>query len=98
MGAPSFDAAGRLVEHFSGAGLPQPMMFSDTAVGGGDDAPHYAWLAGVAQTLLPRMVEFGITTAEEVAIETLESRLKAAVVEARSQIEGPAQICAWTKI
>ena len=98
IGAPSFDAAGRLIEHFSRAGLPQPMMFSDTPVGGGDDAPHYAWLADVAQTLLPRMVEIGITTAEEVAIETLESRLKAAVVEARSQIEGPAQVCAWTRI
>jgi SAM-dependent methyltransferase len=98
LGAPSWDAAGRLIEHFSGAGLPQPMLFSETPVGGGAGAPHYAWMAEVARTLLPRMVQAGITTAEEVAIDTLESRLKAAVVEARSQIEGPAQVCAWTSL
>jgi hypothetical protein len=98
VGAPSWDAAGRLIEHFSGAGLPPPMLFSETPVGGGADAPHYAWLADVARTLLPRMVQTGITTAEAVAIDTLEGRLKAAVVEARSQIEGPTQVCAWASI
>jgi 2-polyprenyl-3-methyl-5-hydroxy-6-metoxy-1,4-benzoquinol methylase len=97
-GAPSCDAAGRLIEHFSGAGLPQPAMFCETPVGGGVDAPHYAWFAGVTRTLLPRMVETGVVTAETVAINTLESRLRSAVVEARSQVEGPAQVCAWTSI
>ncbi len=57
--APSWDAAARLIEHFYSAGLPQPELFSETPVGGGVDAPHYAWLAGVARTLLPRMVETG---------------------------------------
>jgi ubiquinone/menaquinone biosynthesis C-methylase UbiE len=97
-GAPSCDAAGRLIEHFSRAGLPQPALFSETPVGGGVDAPHYAWFAGVARTLLPRMVETGVATAETVAVDTLESRLRSAVVEARSQIEGPAQVCAWTSV
>jgi hypothetical protein len=31
-------------------------------------------------------------------IETLETRLRSAAVEARSQVEGPAQICAWAKL
>jgi ubiquinone/menaquinone biosynthesis C-methylase UbiE len=97
-GAPSYDAAGRLIEYFSRAGLPQPALFSETPVGGGIDAPHYAWLAGVIRTLLPRMVQTGIVTAETLAIDTLESRLRSAVVEARSQVEGPAQVCAWTSI
>jgi hypothetical protein len=44
------------------------------------------------------MVETGVVTAETVAIDTLESRLRSAVVEARSQVEGPAQVCAWTSI
>lgn len=98
LGAPSWDAAGRLIEHFSRAGLPPPMLFSETPVGGGADAPHYAWFADVARTLLPRMVQSGITTAEPAAIDTLESRLKAAVVEARSQIEWWPQMCAWTSV
>jgi hypothetical protein len=80
------------------AGLPQPALFSETPIGGGVDAPHYAWLAGVTRTLLPRMVETGIVTAETLAIDTLESRLRSAVVEARSQVEGPAQVCAWSRI
>jgi hypothetical protein len=40
----------------------------------------------------------GILTADTVAIETFENRLRNAVVEARSQIVGPAQFCAWTKV
>jgi 2-polyprenyl-3-methyl-5-hydroxy-6-metoxy-1,4-benzoquinol methylase len=98
LGAPSYDAAGRLIEHFSSAGLPQPALFSETPVGGGVDAPHYAWLAGVTRTLRRRMVETGIVSAETLAIDTLESRLRSAVVEAGSQVEGPAQVCAWTSI
>jgi ubiquinone/menaquinone biosynthesis C-methylase UbiE len=97
-GAPSWDATARLIEHFSSAGLPQPALFSETPVGGGADAPHFAWLADVARTLLPRMVETGVVTAETVAIDTLESRLRSAVVDARSQIEWPAQVCAWTRV
>ena len=96
--APSWDAAARLIEHFSNAGLRQPQLFSETPVGGGVDAPYYAWLAGVARTLLPRMVETGVVTAETVAIDTLESRLRSAVVDARSQVEWPAQVCAWTRV
>jgi ubiquinone/menaquinone biosynthesis C-methylase UbiE len=92
--APSWDAAARLIEHFSNAGLPQPQLFSETPVGGGVDAPYYAWLAGVTRTLLPRRV----VTAETVAIDTLKSRLRSAVVDARSQVEWPAQVCAWTRV
>lgn len=97
-GTPGCDAAGRLIEHFSNAGLPQPMLFCETPVGGGVDAPHYAWFAELARTLLPRMLQLGIVTAETASINTLESRLRSAVVEARSQVEGPAQVCAWTRV
>jgi len=95
-GAPSCDAAGRLIEHFANAGLPQPVLFCEIPIGGGVDAPHYAWFAGLARSLLPRMVQTGVVTAEIASINTLESRLRSAVVEARSQVEGPAQVCAWT--
>jgi ubiquinone/menaquinone biosynthesis C-methylase UbiE len=97
-GAPSSDAADHLIEHFSSAGLPQPALFSEIPVGGGVDAPHYAWATGVARTLLPRMVETGVVTAETVGINTLESRLRSAVVDARSQVEWPAQVCAWARV
>jgi SAM-dependent methyltransferase len=95
---PSWDAAGRMIEHFSGAGLAQPKLFSEVPIGGGIDAPHYAWFAGVARTFLPQMIQTGVATAETIAIETLESRLRSAVVETRSQVEGPAHVCAWTSV
>jgi hypothetical protein len=37
-------------------------------------------------------------TAETVGINTLESRLRSAVVDARSQVEWPAQVCAWARL
>src|SRR5262249_21132050 len=40
----------------------------------------------------------GFVTANMVAIETLETRLRDAVIEARSQLVGPAQFCAWTRV
>ena len=47
--APSLDVAERLIEHFARAGLPPPTLFSETAVGGGVEIPHYAWLARMAR-------------------------------------------------
>jgi hypothetical protein len=35
---------------------------------------------------------------ERIAIEGLESQLRDAVVEARSQIYGPGQVCAWVRL
>ena len=38
VGAPSWDAAGRLVEHFQNAGLARPNLFAEMPVGGGEDS------------------------------------------------------------
>jgi SAM-dependent methyltransferase len=95
---PHPDAAGRLVELFAAAHLPPPMLFAELPVGGGPDAALYPWLAGVVRSLLPVMIELGLTTAEAIAIETLEERLRAAGIAAHSQIEGPRQVCAWVTL
>jgi hypothetical protein len=50
----------------------------------------YAWVADTAHTLLPQVAQMGTLGDEVMPIETLESRLRAAVVEASRQIEGPA--------
>jgi hypothetical protein len=39
-----------------------------------------------------------ISTADTIAIETLEARLRIAVAEAHGQIVGPARFCAWTRV
>jgi ubiquinone/menaquinone biosynthesis C-methylase UbiE len=95
--APHFDAAGRLVEHFCNAGLPHPTLFCETPVGGGPQSPLYRWATETLRSVLPKLAEMGMVTAESVAIDTLETRLRTAVLAAQSQILGPAQICAWAR-
>jgi hypothetical protein len=87
----------RLIEFFSEAGLPQPDLFCEIPVGGGIDSPLYAWVAETLWSYLPQLAKMGILFGELVGIETLESRLREAVVAARSQIEGPGQVCAWAR-
>jgi ubiquinone/menaquinone biosynthesis C-methylase UbiE len=91
----NYDGADRLAKHFFEAGLPFPNLFSEELVGGSADSPLYASLAELLQTLQPQLERMGIMTAETIAMDGLESRLRDAVIEARSQIYGPAQVCAW---
>jgi hypothetical protein len=95
---PHYDVGDRLIEMFFRAGLPQPNVFCETPVGGGIDSPLYAWLAETLRSFLPQLEKIGISLDERIGIETLESRLREAVVAARSQIEGPGQLCAWSRI
>jgi ubiquinone/menaquinone biosynthesis C-methylase UbiE len=94
---PHYDVSNRLIEYFSESGLPQPDLFCETPVGGGIDSPLYAWMAETLQSFLPQLAKMGIGAAESVGIETLEGRLREAVVEARSQIVAPGQVCAWAR-
>jgi 2-polyprenyl-3-methyl-5-hydroxy-6-metoxy-1,4-benzoquinol methylase len=96
--APHHDAGGRLIEHFSRAGLPQPTVFCESPVGRGEDSPLVAWIADTLESFLPQLAKMRILTADTIAIETFEDRLRTAVVEAQSQIVGPAQFCAWTRV
>jgi len=97
-GAPSWDAAGRLVEHFLEAGLPCPELFAEMPVGGGENSPLYGWLAETVRTLLPHLVDLGAVTEEEVSIDTLEQRLRSGAVKARSQVDVATQVCAWVRL
>ena len=95
---PNCYGADRLVEHFSEAGLPYPHLFCEKLVGGGADSPLYGWLVGVLQSLKPQLERMEIMPAETIEMERLETRLRDAVVEARSQIFGFAQVCAWARL
>jgi hypothetical protein len=59
-------------------------------VGGGEDSPLYEWLADTVRTLLPRLLERGAVTEEEVSIDTLAARLRTdAVGEGPTRCRAP---------
>jgi hypothetical protein len=95
---PSYDAAGRLLEHFRMADLPHPELFAELPVGGGMDSPLYAWMAETIGSLTPLLVKQGVASAEEIAIDTLEERLRSEVVAMQSQFVCPPQVCAWVRL
>jgi hypothetical protein len=94
----NYDGADRRAEHFSEAGLPYPNLFCEELVGGNADSPLYVSLDELLQTLQPQLKRMRIMTAETIAMDGLESRLRDAVIEARSHIYGPAQVCAWARL
>lgn len=95
---PNYRGADRLVEHFCEAGLPCPDLFCEKLVAGNTDSPLYGALAELLRTFQPQLERMGITPTEMLAAEGLENRLRDAVVEARSQVFGPGQVCAWTRL
>jgi SAM-dependent methyltransferase len=97
VGVPSWDAAGRLVEHFQNAGLARPNLFAELPVGGGEDAPIYGWLAGTVRSLMPKLLEHGGVNEEEVSIDSLEERLRSGAVELQAQVDAAPQVCAWVR-
>jgi hypothetical protein len=49
------------------------------------------------RSLLPIIVQFGITTEEEVDVETYAERLRAEAVSQHKLVVGPMMISAWTR-
>jgi SAM-dependent methyltransferase len=76
----------RLFSLFQDAGLPDPQMHLDAAAGGGAEWPGYEYIAGLVRTILPRLVEHGVTTAEEVDVDSLGDRLRAETVASRGVV------------
>jgi ubiquinone/menaquinone biosynthesis C-methylase UbiE len=62
------------------AGFVAPELLLTSWVSGGSEAPTYEYLANTIRSLLPAILKFGIATAEDVEIETLEARLRAEIV------------------
>jgi SAM-dependent methyltransferase len=81
---------------FEDAGLPSPRMRLGARVERGPDSDAYEQLARIARTLLPVMERAGIATKEEMAIDTLASRLRDEAVALRATVVSPTLIGAWT--
>lgn len=92
------DLAKRIAQHFRRAGLKHPSSFCEVPVGADADSPIFSWVSLGLRSLLPHIEATGIATAEEVGIDTLEDRLRAAATVADELTFGPEQICCWAKL
>jgi SAM-dependent methyltransferase len=87
----------KLDSSFTAAGLPAPCMSMDACIGGGPNFPGLFLLPEVTRSLLPAIERLGIATAEEVQIESLDSRMRAEIAELNAVTILPPLIGAWTK-
>jgi ubiquinone/menaquinone biosynthesis C-methylase UbiE len=95
--APNMDAGSRLFEHFTAAGLPNPELRCESLAGGGEDSPLYKYMADTLGSVLPVLAKLGVS-AEEVGIDTLEDRLRAAAVAVNGQIEWVPEFLAVSRL
>jgi hypothetical protein len=82
---------------FVEAGLPRPVMHLDAAVGGGPEWVGYEYMASLVRTLVPRFVEAGVATAEQIDIDTFTDRLRADIVSRQGVATTWSFVTAWTQ-
>jgi ubiquinone/menaquinone biosynthesis C-methylase UbiE len=87
----------RLYSVFQQAGLPAPEMISGGRVEGNPQSQIFEWLAGTVRSLLPMIEKTGVATREEVGIDTLADRLRAATVANGAVAHAPIFVGAWAR-
>jgi ubiquinone/menaquinone biosynthesis C-methylase UbiE len=88
-------AGERLSNLYFEAGLTRPEMFSEVPVDSGD-ARMVTWIVDTFRSMLPQIIKNNIADAETIDIDTLENRIRTALLATRDQFFGPPQVCAWT--
>ncbi len=83
---------------FVAAGLPAPSLCLDAGIWGGGENPAAYMVSEVIRSLLPALEKFGITTAQEVQIDSLRERLQNEILAAGAVVSSPSLIGAWTQI
>lgn len=92
------DMGPKLFATFRDAGLPEPQMMGAISVVSGPDSVGYENLAGLVRAALPALERYGIATAAEVDIDTLEDRLREEAVIGHRIYLFPPLLSAWTRI
>lgn len=91
------DMGKKLHETFRAANLPAPEMLHERAIGAKYVPAISAIIAEMVRTLLPKMEEFGLATADEVQIESLAERIEAELVAADAVVMGTPMVGAWAR-
>lgn len=82
---------------FKRAGLPDPEMRVDGLIYGSDGEGPLL-LTETIHAILPAIEHFGLATAEEVGIDTLEHRMRAELAASDATMSSPLLVGAWTKL
>jgi SAM-dependent methyltransferase len=86
-GGVHYDIGGKLYHLFRRAGLPGPTLLEHVLAGGGAAMrPCCENSTEIIRSLLPRMEQYGIATADEVQVDTLADRLERDTCAAECQI------------
>jgi ubiquinone/menaquinone biosynthesis C-methylase UbiE len=96
---PHPDVGARMVEHFHEAGLKRtPTLCCEILTGGGLQSPLYGWIVHTLRSLIPQLEKIGAATAEEIDIDTLETRLRATITDSHAQLMSFTQFCGWARL
>ena len=79
------------------AGLADPQVRYEAAVGAGPDWVGYEWWAETVRIFLPLIQKFGIATQEDISMEILAERLREETVSRGGVARGPMLVSAWVR-
>jgi SAM-dependent methyltransferase len=82
---------------FKAAGLPDPEMRVDGLLYGSEGAGPEL-LADTIRAMLPAIEQFGVATASEIGIATLEDRIRAELAAADATMSSPLLVSAWVRL
>jgi|HubBroStandDraft_2_1064218.scaffolds.fasta_scaffold79166_2 ubiquinone/menaquinone biosynthesis C-methylase UbiE len=92
------DAGARMAGHFREAGLERtPALFCEIPIGAGAQSPLCGWVVHTLRSLIPQLEKIGVATAQEIDIDTLEDRLRAAI-GSHTQLMTLTQFCGWARL
>lgn len=90
----------KLHQVFLAAGLEAPRMCTDALIGGGSDwVERFVSVFGASQlrSILPLVLQYGIATEDEIAIETFDRRYREEVLSQGSVIQWFPCVGAWAR-
>ena len=87
-----------LFQTFVNAGFPEPEMHFEAPMGGSPDWAGFAYVVNSFRSLAPLMEAYGIASAEELGIDTLEERLRGETVRSRQPFLLPPHVAAHTAL
>jgi hypothetical protein len=88
-----------MVAHFHEAGLTRTAtLFCEILTGGGLQSLLYGWIVHALRCLIPQLDKIGAATAEEIDIDTLETRLRAAITDSHAQLISFTQFCGSARL